>query len=217
MKNAKLPGFFLVVGQAVMDWWDAWLDSALISVIWILAQFTIVLGPPATFGVYYVVNNNMAGENVGVRGLWAGMKLYFGKSWVWGAVQVVALLVLYTNVMFYRQWESPLAPYLLIFILMLGGMWFYSAFYALPFFMELQKPSVLIAIRNGWLMMLAAPFYSIGLFIMATIIWGISLVLILPIFLGIPMIAANLGGRAVQERLVKFGIRKGDEDPRQLR
>ena len=150
--KGKLPGFVLVIGQAVMDWWDTWLDSTLITLIWAVAQITIVLGPPATFGVYYVVNNMFSGENLGVRGMIAGMKMYFGKAWIWGAINLFAILVIYTNVMFYRQWDSPFAPYLLTFISVLAGMWFFSTFYSLPFFMELQKPSVLLAIRNGWLL-----------------------------------------------------------------
>jgi hypothetical protein len=215
--KGKLPGFVLVIGQAVMDWWDTWLDSTLITLIWAVAQITIVLGPPATFGVYYVVNNMFSGENLGVRGMIAGMKMYFGKAWIWGAINLFAILVIYTNVMFYRQWDSPFAPYLLTFISVLAGMWFFSTFYSLPFFMELQKPSVLLAIRNGWLLILAAPLYSLGLFVLIAVIWAVSLLLILPFFLGIPMITANLGGRAVQDRLVKYGIRKGDVDPREIR
>jgi hypothetical protein len=76
-KAPRFPASLRVIGRSVVDWWDGWLDMVVTLMIWLFAQMTIVLGPPATFGLYYVVHNMINGEAQGVRGLIAGARMYF--------------------------------------------------------------------------------------------------------------------------------------------
>lgn len=215
--KVKIPAVLSVIGRSAVDWWDAWLDCVLITLVWLVAQISIVLGPPATFGVHYVINNMLSGENLGVRGVISGMRMYFGKSWVWGAINLLSLLVIYINFMFYQQWNEPAAAFLRPVVVLIAILWFTTQFYALPFFMELKEPNVFAAYRNGFFMMMASPIYSFVLIFVVVILLVVSIGFILPFFLGLPMFGAILSARAVQDRLVAFGLRKKDLDPREVR
>jgi uncharacterized membrane protein YesL len=213
----KLPAVLSVIGRSAVDWWDAWLDSVLMTMVWLVAQVSIVLGPPATFGVYYVINSMLSGESLGVRGVITGMRLYFGKAWLWGAINLLSLAIVYVNVIFYQQWDAPVAAFLRPVVVLIAILWYMTQFYALPFFMELKEPNIFTAIRNGFFMMMASPLYSLVLMVVAVILTAVSVGFVLPFFLGLPMFAVILSARAVQDRLVAFGLRKKDLDPREVR
>lgn len=215
--KVKLPAVFSVIGRSAVDWWDAWLDCVLITMVWLVAQISIVLGPPATFGVYYVINNLLSGESQGPRGVITGMRLYFGKAWIWGGINLLSLAIVYVNVVFYQQWENPAALFLRPVVILIAVMWYVTQFYALPFFMELKDPNVFQAIRNGFFLMMASPLYSIVLMVVVILLLGVSIFFVLPFFLGLPMFAVILSARAVQDRLVAFGLRKKDIDPKEVR
>ena len=64
MKNLPVP--LQVIAQALRDWWDDWIGQVVNALVWIFCCMTIVLGPPATLGLYYVANRL---AHVPVKGL----------------------------------------------------------------------------------------------------------------------------------------------------
>ncbi len=46
----KFPAVLRVIGRSIVDWWDSWLDMVLVTIVWFVAQITVIFGPPATFG-----------------------------------------------------------------------------------------------------------------------------------------------------------------------
>ena len=100
--KSKWPAFLRVFGRSAVDWYDSWLDMTLIGIIWLFAQATIILGPPATFGVYYVTSNMVRnGESLGVRGMIEGARKYFIKSLAWGAINWLVAVISVVNFYFY--------------------------------------------------------------------------------------------------------------------
>jgi hypothetical protein len=71
-----------VVWAALRDWYDDLVGVMSINILWVLSWVTIVLGPPATFGLYRYAHYTAHGQNEGVSGLWEGMKRYFIRSWL---------------------------------------------------------------------------------------------------------------------------------------
>lgn len=106
MKASRFPASWQVIGRSLVDWWDSWFDLLGVVVVWLLAQFTIVLGPPATFGLYYVVYQLVNGESLGIRGLIEGGRKYFGAAWLWNVINLVMLVTLYSNIIFYSQFSA---------------------------------------------------------------------------------------------------------------
>jgi uncharacterized membrane protein YesL len=213
---AKIPAAFRVIGRAFVDWWDGWLDMVLTIVVWILAQVTIIFGPPATFGLYYVAYEMTNGQAFGVRGLIGGAKKYFWKAWLWGLLNLLAAAILAANYSFYGAVKTAWAPYLQVLVMMLGILWYCTQFYALPYFMEQETKSLFIAMRNGFLTTLAAPFFTFLIMTLAIIVIGLSIGFVLPLFLGLPGLIPFLGFRAVSNRLEAFGLRTREKTPREI-
>ena len=203
----RLPVPLQVVVQALSDWWDDWINMALISLIWLLCWVTIVLGPPATFGLYYVTNQLAHGRSLGLRGLVEGGKRYFAKSWLWMLLNLLVALVLAVNIWFYGQFDADWAGIVRAFPLFLGLAWLVVQFYALPYLMEQKDESLKLALRNGLFTLLAAPGYTAVVAGLAALAAVLSVLLVAPVFLGVPCLIAALGTRAVRERLETYRMR----------
>jgi uncharacterized membrane protein YesL len=210
------PASLRIIGRAIVDWWDGWLDMVMVTSIWFLAQLTIVLGPPATFGVYYVAYNMINGEALGVRGLIEGARKYFWKALLWGLANLAVFATLFVNVQFYGSIETSWGIYLLIIMWMLTALWITTNFYALPFFLEQTDQRLRVAWKNGLLTSLATPLYTLVLLVFVLLVFGLSLGLVIPIFLGLPGIIPMLGFRAVSDRLIAFGLRKPERTPKEI-
>ena len=214
--NSRLPASLRVIGRSVVDWWDGWLDMVLVIIVWFIAQLTIVLGPPATFGLYHVVYNMFNGEATGVRGMIEGGRQYFGKAWIWGIINLLVVITIYVNIIFYGGIEAIWGFYLQIFIIFLAVLWILTQFYGLPFFFEQEVKSLKIALRNGLFTTLASPFFSLILLVIILLVVVLSSVFIIPTFLGLPGLIPMMGFRALQNRLETFGIRKPEKSPKEI-
>ena len=212
----RVPASLGVIGRSFVDWWDNWIDMVLVTIVWFIAQLTIVLGPPATFGYYYYVSQMINGESLGVRGLIRGARMYFGKSWQWGALNLLGWIVLVINFQFYGQVKAIWGIYLQVVIVMMIYLFTATNFYALPYFMAIEQKSLKVALNNGIRTTLAAPFFTIVLLLICLVVGIASIGLILPFFMGLPGVIAVLGFRAMEDRLVKFGLRKREKTPKEI-
>lgn len=208
----KWPVPLQVIGQALRDWWDDWVNMAVINSIWLLCWVTIVLGPPATFGLYYVTNQLAHGRSLGPRGLLEGGRRYFLKSWLWMLLNLVAAAVLAANIWFYGQFDADWAGIVRVFALFLSLAWLVVQFYALPYLMEQEEKSLKLALRNGLFTFLAAPGYTAVVAGLAALLVFLSVWLVAPLLLGTPCLIAALGNRAVRERLETYGVRERKTD-----
>lgn len=188
----------------------------LVIIVWFLAQLTIVLGPPATFGLYHVAYNMFNGEATGIRGMIEGGRRHFGKAWIWGIINVLVLVTVYVNIIFYGSIEAVWGFYLQVLVIFLAVLWGLTQFYALPFFFEQEVKSLKIAMRNGLFTTLASPFFSLMLLVIIVLVIGLSAVFVIPTFLGLPGLVPMLGFRALQNRLESFGIRKPEKSPKEI-
>lgn len=216
MATSKIPASFRVIGHSVVHWWDGWLDMVMITAVWFLAQFTVVLGPPATFGVYYVIHNMINGEAMGVRGLIAGARKYFGTALLWGLINLAVVLLFVVNYQFYGNVKATWGLYLQILIVMIGVLWFCTNFYGLAYFHEQEIHSLKIALRNGLLTTLAAPLFTLILLILIVVIIALSVGFIIPTFLALPALIPTMGFMAMVDRLEAFGLRKREKTPKEI-
>jgi uncharacterized membrane protein YesL len=208
----RLPVPLQVIAQALRDWWDDWVSMLLISLAWLLGCLTIALGPPATFGIYYVTNQLAHGQSLGLRGMIEGGKRYFFQSWLWMLLNLAVGFLLTVNLMFYQQFTSTWAALLCAFHVFLGLAWLIVQFYALPYLMEQERKHLGIALRNGLFTALAAPGYTAVVAGLAALIAALSVVVVAPLFLGSPCLIAALGNRAVRERVETYHVRERETD-----
>lgn len=207
------PASLRVIGRAIVTWWDDWIALVLVNLVWLVLCLTVVLAPPATFGLYAVTHELRQGKSRGVAGLLEGARRYFWASWGWALLNVAALGVLFISYIFYAQigaaWSSALAGV----TLMLGATWLIVQFYALPFYMEQEQQQLSLALRNGLFTALAAPGYTLVLALVAGLLAAACGLLLAPLFLGGPCLLALLGHTAIYERLITYGKRPPEIDP----
>lgn len=212
----RFPASLRVIGRSVVDWWDSWLDMVLVTTVWLIAQITIIFGPPATFGYYYAVSSMVNGQSIGIRGLIDGARKYFGKAWIWGGVNILVVSVTAFAAWFYLNVQAAWGLSAAVLVLMIGYLWLCAQFYGLPYFMELEEKSLYTALKNGILTTMAAPFFTIILMIVAALVIVLSFGLILPLILGLPGLIPIMGFRGVYDRLIAFGLREREKTPKEI-
>jgi len=211
MASSELSGRSVplqVIGSSLRDWWDDWINLVIINLLLCVAWATIVLGPPATFGLYYVTRHLARGQSMGSRTMFEGGRRYFWQSWLWMALNLVVALVIGVNYIFYSSLEPAWAYSIRAAFALLALTWLVVQFYALPYFMEQEDKRIVPALRNGLYTVLAAPGYTLVVGCAAALIMGLSTVTVALLFLGGPCLVASLGSRAVLERLQTFGLRE---------
>ena len=205
-----------LIGRSILDWWDSWLDLLGVVLLWLVAQVTIVCGPPATFGLFYVCHALINGESIGVRGLVEGARKYFGKSWLWAFLNLFVLLVMYANFSFYNQFQSSWGVYAQAFALAAWLVWLLVQFYTIPYLFEMKEKRLLAAIRNAFFTGMASPVFSFTLLAFALLIAALCAFLWIPIFFGIPALIPLMAVRALNNRLEEYGIRPHEKSPIEL-
>jgi hypothetical protein len=211
MESWPLP--LQVARRALRAWWDDWVNMALANMLCWAAWLTIVLGPPATFGAYYVANQLARGKSTGPAGLLEGARRYFGLSWLWFLLNAVVAVLLGANVLFYRSFDAVWASLLEAFFWLVAVAWLVVQFYALPFAVEQEQKSLWVALRNGLFTALAAPGYTAVLIGVALAALAISTGLFALLFVGGLMLIPVLGAHAVLERLEAYGLRERPQGP----
>lgn len=199
---------FRILKNAVVTWWDEWITWVLISLLWLISWITIVLGPPATFGLYYVSHELVGGQSLGVRGFIDGGKQFFLKAWGWMLANLVVAILTFANLQFYGQMQASWAAFVQGLFFLILFLWVATQFYALPFFMLQEVKSLRMAWRNGFLTTLASPGFSLVMFLVVVIVLIPSVLFLIPLFLGIPGLVAVLGSVAVKDRVEVFRLRQ---------
>jgi uncharacterized membrane protein YesL len=202
-----------VVGDALRAWWDDWVNMAVISLLWGLCWLTIVLGPPATLGIYYATNELAHGKSFGPRSMLEGGRRYFVQSWLWLLLNLAVAAVIGVNYFFYAGLKTAWSNYLQVFFLLLGLAWLVIQFYALPYLMEQEQKQLKIALRNGLFTALAAPGYTLVVAGAAVLVAVVSVFSVALLFLGGPCLIATLGNHAVLERLETYSVREREASP----
>ena len=206
--SSTLPVPVQVIGRALRDWWDDWVNMAVLNLLLALAWLTIILGPPATFALYYVTNHLAHGQSLGPNGLIEGGRRYFMTSWRWMLLNLAVVVVLGVSYIFYSSLSAVWADLLQAALILVAVAWLVVQFYALPYLMEQKEQRIGLALRNGLFTALAAPGYTFVVAGAAALVAVLSIGTVAPLFLGGPALLASLGNRAVVERLETYQVRE---------
>ena len=197
---------FGVVGRAVGDWWRDWVKAAVVNLAWVVCCATVVLAPPATFALYHYAHEVRRGRVTTPTELFSAGRRMFVKSWLWALLNLLAVLLVWANLLFYGRLESPLALIVYPLLALAVALWLAVQFYAPPYLMAQQTPSLRRAYRNALFTTLASPLYTLILLLIVGVLVALGLRLFVLLFLGLPCLIAVLGACAVAERLEVFGV-----------
>ncbi|GAB4488222.1 MAG: hypothetical protein Fur0016_00340 [Anaerolineales bacterium] len=207
----KLPTPLRTILVAFFNWWDDLVAQSVMSLVWSVALLTVFLAPPVTFGIYYVQSQYIRGENPGLRGMLEGARRYFLKSWQWMLVNLLLVGVLYASFQAYGLLGGLSADLGRMFSLFIALFWLTMQFYTIPFVMIQERPSLRLAWRNSFFLVMASPIYLLALFLFLFLYGVISLLLVFPVILGWISMVSILGAQAVKDRLETFRVVENTE------
>lgn len=199
-----------VIRSSSVIWWHNWLVLAALNLAWVVCVATLVLGPPATFGLYRAARQVVRGQEVDVRDLARALRGDFLRSWGWLLVTSGVSLGVLLTVRFYGGLGTGWAVGLGFIALLVGVAWFALQLYVLPYVLEQGTTSLRQGFKNALFTLFAGPVYTFVLacFVGALLLLGTRFVFLF--FLGLPCLIAVLGTCAVRERLATFNVRRRD-------
>lgn len=198
---------FRMIWKGLKTWWEVWLGLWMFGLAWVLCWGTIVLGPPATFGFFQATRRLMTEHEIKWDEYLRAAREHFLASWLWFLANLLVLFLIFANYAFYGTLESDIAGILQGIALALGGLWVVVQFYALPYFVLQEKKSLWAAWKNALFTLLAAPMFSLALWLALAPLIALH-IFIIPIFLAGPGLIVLLASMAVEDRIQKFRVRE---------
>jgi uncharacterized membrane protein YesL len=158
-----------------------------LNIFWFVFSLPIVTIFPAT-GALYFATNEIAHHRVGnFSTFWEGFKRYFWTSYKWGLLLVVSIYLFNLNIWFYSQLDWQYGRYIKTFFIGLAILWAAMIMFIFPLLLEQEKPTLVMAVRNSFVMVSRSPLRAFGLLILIAVIAWISTYIFLPLWVTISL------------------------------
>lgn len=204
----QITGALQTLRRTLVDFWYQWVTLLFINVVWLLCTVTVVLAPPALFGLFAATNELAHGRGVSFSDFTSGMRQYFKISWLWGVVNIAAALLVWLNTRVYSQMTESWAVWLMLATLGVAAAWVMTQLLAIPYLFEQERLHLGVALKNGLFTLLATPLYSFLLAVVAGVLIFLCFAQAIVVLLGGVSLLALLGNHAVLNRLIAFGLRE---------
>jgi hypothetical protein len=142
---------FQILGNAFRDVWQELWTILIIQLFFLLGQFLIIFGPPATVALFYY-GNRIAHEEIATeRDFLSAIRQYWKPAWRWGGLNILVIGLLAGDYYLTGRWAGnpDLASFLQGLYIALLFYWLLLQIFALPFLFEQEQPSVVQALRNA--------------------------------------------------------------------
>ena len=194
-----------IIKKSTIDLWDEMLYLVLFNIIWLVGTLLILPWPFVTFALYYIAIDVADGKGINWRKFWRYGRQMAKPAYVWGGINLVALALLWFNIIFYGRFNEQWAQILQLFFLSLLAFWLLLQHVAIVVYPRMIEPSYKLALRNAAILMGKYPVVSlvIMLFLGAIILLsGLFPALIVMItFSYAAVIVVNLAGILLKEEL----------------
>lgn len=178
----------------------------IVNILWLIFSLPIVTAPAAWAGLcrfsYYALRQPTAD----VSDFWAGLRANLVRGIPMGLIGAVIVLASVSNLSSYSAHGSF---WIGLFRLIWIGMpliWFAVQLYAFPIMYAQIEPGLLRAYRNAGVMILLNPFFTLGVWLAAGAVIGLSFVLPFAWVLVTGALLAGIGSYAVLDRLHAAGF-----------
>jgi hypothetical protein len=197
ISNQQSP--FTAIREGLIAWITSWFGWANRCILWVLCWLTVLLGPPATFALFYAAFYNVHGADLpSIREMARAARGYFWQSWLWALANAAVAALLWQV---YRSGGT--AVHWIAFLA--GIFWLSGQFYALPRFIFQDEKNLLLAERDGFALAFTQPLFTLAVYGLALAVGLVSLVLVAPLAMGGPALVAVLATQATFDRGKKIG------------
>lgn len=184
---------------------DTWLDlwTVLVcNIVWLISVLLIIPGPPVTLALFYYANQTVHEETVNISDFFKAIPRFWWTGWRWGILNLIVLTLLVGDVILtsYQSQTQPSIFFSGIYFTIIA-FWLLLQTFTLSFLLEQEKPSVLLALRNGVVMIGKNPAFSLSfLFLLLLTLTLGTIAFMLSVALGGALVAFA-GNRAVLNQL----------------
>ena len=151
-----------------------------LNIIWFLLTLPIVTAFPAAAGLYYATNQLAHQKGAGWKTFFDGFRIHFWLSWRWGLLNAIILIVLVSNIVFYRQLEAEWSVWLGGVIIGVSILWGIIQLYTFPFLLEQEKQRLSTALRNSIVLLATRPAPVLSVALLTLVLVVLSTVIALP-------------------------------------
>lgn len=193
--------FTISLVNAIKEWAKEWGRQFIMNLVWLVSCMTIVLGPPATFALYEQNNRLAEGEVPSPRAMLRSYRKQFVVSWLWALSNLVALFVAIVSLNFYLNIGTVWGIWLALLIGVILIFWITMQLYTPPVLLRQEKPSLPLAWRNAFVLLIQSPIPSLLYLFLAVVLIIISFGTVVILLIGGPTLIIAIGCQTVYDRL----------------
>jgi len=168
-----------------------------------LGSILLFLTPPVLFGLFWLTYQISLGNAVKFSTFWDGTKQHRKTAYIWGGINLVIIVTLVMNIIFYQQQKAVWAGYIVLLFIGLLLVWVVLQMLTLALFPHMVEPNVRLAMKNALMLIAVNPFAVVAMAVIG--VGGIVLGTIFTVVLGLfsVSLAALVSSITVQE-LIKI-------------
>jgi hypothetical protein len=167
---------FRVFWEAAKDWWYDLLLLMLMNIVTALLLIPIVTFPPALAGLWNAGNIVAQGRAVTWADYFEGFRRYFLKAWGLALLNILAFVIVFTNVRFYTPEIAPfeisdaLSTWIRAFFVAMGLLWLLLQIYPMAVLLEQEDQRLRVAFRNAAVLFVTNPGFTIILALLLALV-----------------------------------------------
>ena len=196
---------FVIMGRTIKSTYEDLFLVVTLSVVWWVGTLLIVTAPMTAAGLHNVANRIANYKRVEMSFFWEGARGNIGKGVLLFLLVALAPPLMVFSISFYLDngsWLLLLAV-LLVWVLVLtlmAGQYFY------PLFWQQETPSLGLIIRNGFVLAVRHPLFSLLMLLFQVVLIVLSTLLLVPIVLLLPGMIALAQNHALTGLLQEMGM-----------
>lgn len=174
-----------ILRERLINFYLALIPLITINILWVIASLPVVTLIPATGAMFYATNRLARGKGADWRTFVEGFRFSLRHSWFWGLLNVVVVVLLVSNYLFYAEMQrgSSGLPWLPALVTVAGFLWLMLQLYTFPLMLEQEQPSLRTALRNAAIAVLQRPLPTLALVLLVIVIVAISSTVVVPAWL----------------------------------
>ena len=208
MKNV-----FSVFWKAIQDWWYDLFLLMFMNIVTMLLFIPIITFPPALAGLWNVGNLLAHGKAATWADYFEGFRRYFWKAWRLALLNILIIVIVYTNIRFYTPGIAPfeisdnLSTWIRGLFVAVALLWLLLQMYLMALLLEQEDQRWRMALRNAAVLFIANPGFTIVLALLLLIVAALSTLFTLPWFLFTLALFAVVCNKAVLHLLEPYRAR----------
>ena len=190
-----------MIKRAIALWWREVILLSFFNVVWFVLQIPIITGPPATAAMYVIVRRMQEDELLHPLDGWSALRHVFWPAWKWAGANLILVTVLLINLWGY--WQTPGEGWAIVRLLWIAIAfgWFTLNLFYWPFWLVQSDQRMANTYRNSLALLLTMPAPVLTLAFTSAVLVASSILLSLPLVLGLMAWLALIGTLTVDEAL----------------